>query len=114
SRIRTPGQWGLDCPGGGSRVKTIPIQLLAHKQQGTTSLGYLLWIRRRDGEVFGFTSSGEDVEIDGVLYEGSQGLDASSLVTSAGLTVDNMELTTLHDGSVFVTGDIISGAWIES
>jgi len=94
--------------------KTIPIDLLAHYQLGTTSLAALLKMVRKDGAIYGFTSASDDVVIDGVRYDGTQGLQASSLITSSGLSVDNMELTTLDDGSVFVAGEIIAGLWINA
>jgi uncharacterized phage protein (TIGR02218 family) len=78
---------------------------------GTTTLADLLKITRKDGVVYAFTSAGDDVTIGDVTYLASQGLDISSLEVSAGLAVDNLELTTLDDGSTFSRIDVLSGKW---
>jgi len=92
-------------------VKTLPTSLAAHVASGTTTLADLLKITRKDGAVYAFTSAGDDVTIGGVTYIASQGLDISSLEVSAGLAVDNLELTTLDDGSTFTRLDVLSGKW---
>jgi uncharacterized phage protein (TIGR02218 family) len=38
-------------------------------------------------------------------------LNISSIEVSAGFAVDNLELTTLDDGSVFTKADVLSGVW---
>lgn len=85
--------------------------LLTHYGNGTRTLAFLLYVLRTDGEVFGFTSADSSVIIDGVLYDAAPGLDVTSLVISSGLSVDNLELSTLHDGEVFTDGDIRTGVW---
>ncbi|MEF3395733.1 DUF2163 domain-containing protein, partial [Campylobacter jejuni] len=39
------------------------------------------------------------------------GLDVSSIVTTAGFAVDNLELTTLDDGTLFDRDDVMAGRW---
>jgi uncharacterized phage protein (TIGR02218 family) len=92
-------------------VKTIPSALAAHYATGSLTTAYGLRITRTDGQVFGFTSHDTDETISGVLYRASQGLDASSLVLSAGMNVDNLELSTLDDGTLFTRFDVLSGVW---
>ena len=92
-------------------MKTIPIALAAHYATGSTTTAYGLKITRTDGEVFGFTSGVASALIDGVTYDASQGLDITGIVTSAGFAVDNLELTTLDDGSLFSKADVIGGRW---
>lgn len=92
-------------------MKVIPIALQAEYDSGSAHLAVALRITRTDGEVYGFTSADEQVEIEGVVYDAQQGLDGSNLVTSAGLDVDNAELTTLDDGTLFSHADILSGIW---
>jgi uncharacterized phage protein (TIGR02218 family) len=95
-------------------MKPIPIALQADYDSGSASLAIALRITRTDGEVYGFTGADEDVVIDGVAYDASQGLDGTNLMTSAGLEVDNAELTTLDDGSLFSRVDVLSGIWQNS
>lgn len=89
----------------------IPIALETHYGQVCTSLGWLLKITRGDGQVFGFTSAVESTTIDGVVYNASQGLDVSGLSQTAGPAVDNLELTTLDDSTLFQSADVFGGLW---
>jgi uncharacterized phage protein (TIGR02218 family) len=92
-------------------VKSNSSGLTTHYSGGTTSVSHLLLVTRTDGEVFAFTSAGEDVPINGVTYLSAPGLDVTSVVTSSGLAVDNLELSTINDGEVFVLGEVLSGLW---
>jgi uncharacterized phage protein (TIGR02218 family) len=92
-------------------VKTLPALLDTHYSGGTTTLADLLKITRTDGEIFAFTSAADDVTIDSQLYTSAQGLNISSIEVSAGFAVDNLELTTLDDGTVFTKAEVLSGVW---
>jgi uncharacterized phage protein (TIGR02218 family) len=93
-------------------VKTsTPALLTTHYGAGTTTTADLLKITRKDGAIYAFTSASESVTIGGVVYASAQGLDISSLEVSAGLNVDNLELTTLDDGSTFVRSEVLAGVW---
>ena len=92
-------------------MKALPTALAAHYASGTTTLADLLKITRKDGQVFAFTSASTDVTISGQLYTSAQGLDISSLEVTAGLAVDNLELTTLDDGSIFSRVEVLAGVW---
>lgn len=92
-------------------MKTLPALLDSHYSAGTTTLADLLKITRKDGAIYAFTSAAEDVTISGQLYTSAQGLNISSIEVSAGFAVDNLELTTLDDGSVFTKLEVLSGVW---
>jgi uncharacterized phage protein (TIGR02218 family) len=92
-------------------LKVLPAALQTHVALQTTSLAYGLKITREDGTIYGFTSHESDDEISGVTYQASPGVDVSSIVSSAGLQVGNLELTTLDDGEVFTTEDILGHRW---
>lgn len=92
-------------------MKTIPIALASHMAGGTTTLAHALSITRTDGQAFGFTSAVENVTFEGLTYSASQGLNVSRVETSAGLSVDNLELSTLDDGTLFNRADIFGGVW---
>ena len=81
----------------------IPAPLLAHYASGATTLAHALRITRTDGAVFAFNSSGIDVTISGVTYGGTHGLEISSLASAVGMVVDNLELTTQDDGTLFTS-----------
>lgn len=92
-------------------TKSLGAGYLAHIAGSETTLAYALKITRRDGQVFGFTSHDQDVTISAVDYEAAQGLDVTGIVTTAGLGVDNLELTTLDDGSLFTLAQVLGGLW---
>lgn len=94
-------------------MKTLPSALATHVALGTTTLAYLLKVTRAapDSQVFAFTSADQDVTISGVLYKAAPGLDVSSIALAAGAAVDNLELNTLDDGSVFTRADVLGGLW---
>jgi uncharacterized phage protein (TIGR02218 family) len=96
-------------------VKSPPVNLAAHYLQGTTTLAHLLKITRTDGAVYAFTSADADVTISGasgnVTYLSAPGMDVSSIAISAGFAVDNLELTTLDDGTTFTRADVLTGKW---
>lgn len=92
-------------------MKTLPTALAAHYALGSTSLAYALRIEREDATVYGFTSADKDAYFNSTLYKSAQGLNISSLETNSGFSVDNLELSTLDDGTLFKRTDILGGLW---
>lgn len=92
-------------------MKTIPSGLLAHYASGSTRLALAVRITRSDGEVIGMTSHERDHVIGGVTYIATHGLETSQVITTAGLAVDNLEMRTLDDGTIFDRADVLGGRW---
>lgn len=92
-------------------MRTIPSALATHYAQRSTTLAVALKITRTDAQVYGFTSADADVTISAVLYKSAPGLLVTEIVNSAGYAVDNLELTTVNDGTVFTQFDILSRVW---
>jgi len=92
-------------------MKTVTNALAAHYANGTTTIAYLLRLIRLDGQTYGFTSALDSLEVEGVLYSSTQGLDVSSLALTTSLSVDNLEMTTLDDGSLFKQNEVFGGLW---
>ena len=92
-------------------VKTLPPALAAHVATRSTSMAMAIKITRTDGAVFGFTTHDVADTVGGVLYSCDPGLDSTDIETAAGAAVGNLELTTLHDGTVFTTADVLGGVW---
>lgn len=107
-------------------MKAIPAALQAHYDSGATSLAYAILIQREDGELFGFTGHDQPLVMDlspwdsaswdlaaetAFSFDASQGLDVSTIVTTAGFNVDNLELNTLDDGTLFDRDDVQAGRW---
>jgi uncharacterized phage protein (TIGR02218 family) len=107
-------------------VKAIPAALQAHYDSGATSMAYAILIQRDDGELFGFTGNDRPLVLDlspwdsaswdlaaetAFEFDAAQGLDVSSIVTTSGFNVDNLDLTTLDDGTLFDRDDVQAGRW---
>jgi uncharacterized phage protein (TIGR02218 family) len=95
-------------------MKTIPTALANHYALPATTVATAMKVTRPDGEIYGFTSADTDETISAVLYRANPGLDLTSLRLTAGFAVDNLELTTLHDETVFTQVDLLSGRWNSS
>lgn len=91
-------------------MKSIPSGLQATYASGAPTVAAALKITRSDSAVYAFTTLDESQTIDGVLYV-AQGLADSSFESGADLTVGNLTLTTLDDGSIFTLRDIQGGVW---
>lgn len=92
-------------------MRTLPAGLASHVALDRTTLAYGLRIVREDGAIYAWTSADADAVIGGITYDSAKGFIVTSLVTSEGFAVGNLELRTLHDGSVFTTTDVLNGVW---
>lgn len=101
-------------------MKTIPAALQAHYDTGSTCVAHAMVIRRTDGLELGFTSHDMPFTMDvspwgytatALAFDAEQGFDASNIVSSAGFNVDNLELRTLDDGTIYDRDDILAGKW---
>ena len=92
-------------------MKTLPTALAAHIATRNTTLATALRITRQDGTVFAFTTHDIDDVVGGVTYLAKPGLAASDIIIAANAAVGNLQLTTLHDGTVFTTADVLGGRW---
>jgi uncharacterized phage protein (TIGR02218 family) len=92
-------------------VKQIPSGLLAHYQQGTTTIAACWKLTRQDGQVFGFTEHDNDLVIDGVTYLAKTGFSPTSVETQNRLAVDNLNADGIVDSDVITEEDLTSGKW---
>ena len=88
-------------------MKTLPAAFSTR----ITTFATALKITRKDGGVLGVTTHDIDDPISGVTYLSNPGLDVSNIVIAANAAVGNLELTTLHDNTVFTTAAIFDGLW---
>lgn len=91
--------------------KTIPSGLATVYASGAATLAIGLRLTRSDGVVLGFTSADRDATISGVTYSPSRAIDSSSITSSDGLTVDNLEMTTTGWEDTFNRADVLAGRW---
>lgn len=101
-------------------MKQIPAALQAHYDSGSTCLASAILLKRTDGKVFAFTSHDQPLVLDvstwgidnrALVFDCKQGLSASGITATSGFAVDNLELTTLDDGSLFVSEEVAAGLW---
>ena len=89
----------------------LPTALGTHYGTRKTTVAHALLVTRTDAEVYAFTSHDVSDTISSVVYSSRPGLKISQIVIAAGFDVGNLELETLHDGTVFTTADILGGVW---
>ncbi len=76
-----------------------------------TSVAYGWRLERGDGVTLGFTSHDRDVLVDGVLLRASPGMLPSSIVESAGLETDGLDLNGALTSSAIRADDLAAGRW---
>jgi uncharacterized phage protein (TIGR02218 family) len=72
-------------------MRTLPPGLQAHLDSGTTTLCHCWRVTLKSGQKLGFTDHDLNLSFDGTLFEADAGFTASSIESSLGLSVDNME-----------------------
>jgi uncharacterized phage protein (TIGR02218 family) len=72
-------------------MRVLPPALQAHLASGTTTLCYCWRVALKSGEKLGFTDHDVSLLFDGTTFEAEAGFTASSIESSLGLSVDNLE-----------------------
>jgi uncharacterized phage protein (TIGR02218 family) len=72
-------------------MRTLPPGFQAHLDSGSTTLSHCWRVTLKSGERLGFTDHDMDMNFDGTVFEASAGFTGSSIESSLGLSVDNME-----------------------
>jgi uncharacterized phage protein (TIGR02218 family) len=72
-------------------MRTLPPGLQAHLDSGATTLCHCWRITLKSGEKLGFTDHDRHLSFDATKFEADAGFTASSIESSLGLSVDNME-----------------------
>lgn len=76
-----------------------------------TSTAYGWYLERRDGIALGFTSHDRDIEIGGVVYQASPGMQPTSIVESIGVETDGLEVSGALDSEAIKEADLNAGRW---
>ena len=72
-------------------MRTFPPGFQAHLDSGRTTLSHCWRVTLKTGEKLGFTDHDVDLVFDGTVFEADAGFTASSIESSLGLSVDNMD-----------------------
>ena len=70
-------------------MRDINVNFATHLATGATTICRLWLIKREDGLELGFTDHDRSLEIDGITYVASSGMDAQAVQTTGGLAVNN-------------------------
>lgn len=73
-------------------MKSLPAGMQDHLDTGATTLCHCWQITRGDGAVLGFTDHDRDLSFGGVAFEAAAGFTATSVQSSLGLNVDNLDV----------------------
>jgi uncharacterized phage protein (TIGR02218 family) len=92
-------------------MRAVPPELQARLDGGATRLCRCWLVRRQDGVRFGFTDHDVDVTFDDVVFRASSGMDASTLETATGLSVDNAEAMGALSDAAVSEADIRAGRY---
>lgn len=85
--------------------------LLAHLQEGVTTLCRCWLVTRADGRQLGFTDHDGTIAFDGVTFTAESGFMASALQQSTGLSVDNTEAVGALSDTAISESDIRAGRY---
>lgn len=90
---------------------TVTPQLKAHFGGNYLTLATLWRVTRTDGTLFYFTDHDQDIVYQGATYLAATGYVPSAVQTSAGLQVDNLEVTSVLDSAFITDADLVAGLW---
>jgi len=76
-----------------------------------TTLATCWKLTRKDGTVMGFTDYAKSLTIDGVTYEAKTGYAATSIASSNGLSVDNLDVSGALSSDAITEADITAGKY---
>ena len=72
-------------------MRSLPAGLQTHLESGTTTLCWC-WLLQTSSETLGFTDHDDDVVFGGVTFEAATGFTGSEIESSAGFSVDNLDV----------------------
>lgn len=85
--------------------------LLSHLSTGSTTVCRAWTLRRRDGQVLGFTDHDQDLVVDGVACRADTGMTARALQQTTGLSVDNSEAFGALSTAAITEDDLSAGRY---
>lgn len=89
---------------------SLSSALLAHYAGTTTTLCTLVTITRLDGVTLGYTDHDTDLHYAGITYLAGT-YSPSSIVSTADMAVDNLEITAVLNDTLISRADLLAGTW---
>ena len=96
-------------------MKTVSADLLAHLQLHSTTITYLSKVKRKDGQIFGYTTHDQQIVYDDlsgdgpITYLASNGFTNTAVEGKSDLSVDNLEADFFID--MGTESEILAGVW---
>ncbi|MBD8890144.1 DUF2163 domain-containing protein [Roseibium litorale] len=92
-------------------MKPIPTAMQAALDGRATTHARCWKVQRRDGQQFGFTDHDRALTFAGVTFEAATGFTATSIESSLGLAVDNLDVEGALSSTSIQEDDIARGLW---
>lgn len=92
-------------------MKTVTVGLLSHLASDVTTLALCWKITPSTGAALGFTSHTADLVISGMTYRSAQGFNPTTIQTTGGLSVDNLDVKGLLDALGITETSVMSGVY---
>ena len=73
-------------------MKTVGASLLTHLQSDVTTLAIMWKMTTQANVSYGFTSHSVDLTYNGLIYRSAQGFTPTTIQSSSGLNVDNLDM----------------------
>lgn len=92
-------------------MKTVPSDMQADLDGRVTTHCRCWRVERWDGQVFGFTDHDRPLFFAGTSFEAASGFTASSLETSLGFAIDNLDVEGALSSASITEDDLARGLW---
>ncbi|MEE2567323.1 DUF2163 domain-containing protein [Hyphobacterium marinum] len=90
---------------------TLPEEMQARLNAGTTTLCWCWRVTRADGTVFGFTEHDADLIVDGVTYRAATGFVPGDLDQAADFAAGQASIAGIFDAASLTEADLDKGLW---
>lgn len=92
-------------------MKECSATLASHLAEEVTRLASLWRVTRTDGMVMGFTDHDRDLVVDGLTYKAATGFTPTTVASSSGLSVDNLDIQSVLDSEDISEADLRAGVY---
>jgi len=92
-------------------MKNLSNTLKTHMAQEVSTLATCWKITNADGNIIGFTTYDREIIFNGTSYSPANGMTPTAILSSVGLKVDNLEVSSLLGGSAVTKNDIEKGIY---
>lgn len=92
-------------------MKTFTVGLQGELAKSTARLARCMWVQRRDGGEYGFTTNRKALVIGGVTYEPASSFTPSDISGANNLETDDLQVDGLLDSAAITEDDLRAGRW---